>query len=456
MSERDWTRRGLRPSTSHAGLAVLAAAVALFNATSVQAQFNPNQLSMLTAIRNPEIPVGANDQALCPRLSRERDPNNPTQQALFDRCTRVVQETNAGLKGAALQELTAEELNAPSANAVDFGRSQRSNIAVRLLSLRSIGGASFANLGDSTSLMPLTTGGASGDEATGGRLGLFVNGGLGGGEKDVTDFESAYDFDLLGVTTGLDYRFTDSLIGGIALGYAESETDFDEGGSLDTDGIMGSLFGAWYGEHAYVDLIASYGALSLDSKRQVTYTVSVVPDNIDHTAIGDTDSDVAAAGLSAGYSFGRGGWRIGPTAAVSYLEVSIDGFAERGGSNPELNLVFDDQDAESLQLQLGFDLGYTASTSWAVITPYARFSQVWEQENDQQSFLIRYVADPFKTPQTTAAVTSDDPDDSFLLWAAGVSATFARGFSGFLDYESVSSLDTISYGEFTLGVRYEF
>jgi outer membrane autotransporter protein len=237
----------------------------------------------------------------------------------------------------------------------------------------------------------------------------------------------------------------------------ESETDFSEdSGSLDADGFTGSLFGSWYGERGYVDLIASYGSQSYDSVRRVQYTLGEEPTPIDHVATGDTDGEVTAAGLSAGYGFGQGGWRIGPIAAVSYLKVDIDGFAEQGGSNPELNLEFEDQDAKSLQLQLGLDLAYAASLSWGVLTPYARASQVWEQENDQQTFLIRYVADPFKTPETTAAVTSDNVDDSFVLWAVGISATFANGFAGFLDYEAVSSLDTVSYGEFTLGVRFEF
>lgn len=424
---------------------------------AVPLNLNPNQQSMLIAIRNPAVPA-AEDPALCPSLVRLNAANDglpSDQQALLDRCGRVVREPNAAAKATALQEITAEELNAPAANSIDFGLAQRANIASRLISLRNAG-SPLASLADPYSLYA-TTGGASGDEAMGGKLGLFINGNLGNGDKDETEFEAAYDFELTGVTVGIDYRFTDSMIGGVAVGYATSDTDFDNnGGSLDADGVTGSVFGSWYGERAHVDLIAGYGSQSLDSVRHVAYTLSEEPTPIDHTATGDTDSEVTSAGLSAGYEFGQGAWRIAPTAAISYLDVSIDGFSEHGGFNPELNLEFDDQDAESLQLQLGFDLGYTASTSWGVVTPYARAMQVWEQENDQQTFFIRYVADPFKTPETTAVVTSDDADDSFVLWAVGISAAFANGFGGFIDYESVASLDTVSYGEFTLGLRYQF
>jgi outer membrane lipase/esterase len=444
-------------------LKLVAIVVAVAGGHAQAQSLNPNQQSMSIAIRNPALPA-TEDPALCPSLVRKRAENNGTlpaiEQSLLDRCGRVVREPNAGLKADALQEITAEELNAPAANAIDFGRSQRSNIAARVVTLRSAGGNSLASLEDAGSGSSLwsNVGGASGDEALGGRLGLFVNGTLGEGDKDQTEFEAAYDFELTGFTAGVDYRFTDSLVGGLALGYSDSETDFDDesGGSLEADGLTGSLFGSWYGERAYVDLIASYGSQSYDSVRRVQYTLAEEPLPIDHIATGDTDGEVTAVGLSAGYGFGSGGWSIGPIAAVSYLKVDIDGFAEEGGSNPELNLEFEDQDAKSLQLQLGLDLGYAASLSWGVLTPYARASQVWEQENDQQTFLIRYVADPFKTPETTAAVTSDDVDDSFVLWAVGLSATFANGFAGFLDYEAVSGLDTVSYGEFTLGLRYQF
>jgi outer membrane autotransporter protein len=417
---------------------------------------NPNQRSMSLAIRDTSV-VPFN--GVCPRLTRKLAAEGSLPELendLLVRCRNVVNEQDAGLQATALQELTAEELNAPASNAIDFSRSQRSNVAARLVTLRA-GGTSLASLDEWDSLLPATSGGAAGDEAMGGRLGIFVNGTLGEGDKDETEFEAAYDFELTGFTAGVDYRFTDSLVGGIALGYAESETDFDDdGGSLDADGFTGSLFGSWYGERAYADLIVSYGSQSYDSVRNVRYTLTGEPLPIDHTATGDTDGEVTAAGLSAGYAFGSGGWRIGPTAAVSYLKVDIDGFSEQGGNNPELNLEFEDQDAKSLQLQLGLDLAYAASLSWGVLSPYARVSQVWEQENDQQTFLIRYVADPFRTADTTAAVTSDDVDDSFVLWAVGVSATFANGFACFLDYEAVSSLDTVSYGEFTLGLRYQF
>lgn len=53
-------------------------------------------------------------------------------------------------------------------------------------------------------------------------------------------------------------------------------------------------------------------------------------------------------------------------------------------------------------------------------------------------------------------MTSDDPDTSFLRQSVGLSAVQAKDSSDFVDYTFIASLDSISYGEFALGVRHQF
>ena len=91
--------------------------------------------------------------------------------------------------------------------------------------------------------------------------------------------------------------------------------------------------------------------------------------------------------------------------------------------------------------------------SWGVLSPYARFTYVSEQENDSQVIDARFASDP---TNTLIAIQSDDPDTNFFRWGVGLSALFANGFSAFIDYDSVTSLDTIDYGEVTAGVRFTF
>jgi hypothetical protein len=76
-----------------------------------------------------------------------------------------------------------------------------------------------------------------------------------------------------------------------------------------------------------------------------------------------------------------------------------------------------------------------------------------EQENDGQIIDVRYSSDPLGT---VFRVSSDEPDNDFFRWGIGVSAVLMNGFSAFLDYDSVVELDTVDYGEVTIGMRYEF
>jgi hypothetical protein len=142
-----WTGSRLRSAATRLAMAC-AALSGLASLPAAAQSLNPNQQSMSSAIRNPALPP-AEDPALCPSLARANANIGlpPDQQALLDRCGRLVREPNAALKATALQEITAEELNAPAANAIDFGLAQRANIASRLISLRNAG-SPLASLAD--------------------------------------------------------------------------------------------------------------------------------------------------------------------------------------------------------------------------------------------------------------------------------------------------------------------
>lgn len=441
--------------------------------THAQSSYNDNQDALLQAIR----PTSLGGSNICPNLrgiynTSGRDGMPADQYQLFDACAGVLNaNVTAGARGNALQQLTGEELSAAQTTTVDFGGMQRANIAQRLLSLRQArGGSTVATLTPAErDVFALATGGAAGDDGlSGGRLGVFLNGRVGSGSKDTTDFEAGYDVDTTGITAGLDFRVSEQFVVGGAVSYGSTEADFDSGsaslsgGATETDGYSVALFGSWYGEKYYFDVIASFGQLDVESTRRISYTLSEaelndpnpavdLTETWDATARGETDSDLFSAGVSFGYDFGSGPWRIGPVLSINYLDVSVDGFTETGA--PGLNLAYGKQSAESLQLQAGLDVGYAAGMSWGVLTPYARVTYVSEQENDAQLIGVRYVSDPLGV---VFAVRSDEPDTSFIRWGVGLSALFANGFAAFVDYDAVSSLDTVDYGEVTAGIRFAF
>jgi Autotransporter beta-domain len=476
------------------------ALVALYVASMLSAQTalaqspaaaNPNQQSMGSAVT-----------AVCPQLAAEssRNPNDAgrialsaVQEALYDRCRHVLRAASGTASvNTALQALTSEELNAAQTGAVDFVTAQTSNLASRLLTLRQGG------IGPTTASLGFFGGGAYGSRglyaggmhaAAGGaekglfdnRLAFYAGNGFGSGTKDLTSLEAGHDADTKGFNIAADYRFTDAFVAGISASYGESDLDFDAGGKLRTDGPAGALYASWYGDRFYLDVIGSFSSLDVDSSRRIAYAVSgtepagflgggAYSDALDRIAQGRTESKVTSAGIGFGYNFGQGRWRIGPTIAVNYLDVEVDGFTETGAA--ELNLQHSDQSNESLQLQGGIEVGFTASRAWGILSPQARVVFVSEQSNDQRVFPLRYAVDPCSSAPgvssgacaalasngaaTSFSVTSDRPDKSFVRWGVTLSLVRARGWGGFIDYESVAGLDTIDYGEVTVGFRYEF
>jgi outer membrane lipase/esterase len=449
-------------------------------AQSSDAVLNENQQSVDAAVRR-----------VCPRLAGLVRAGVATtdEQNLFVRCNRVI-NAQGGVpeQSPALQALTAEEANTAQTNIVEIGTANRSAIAARLVTLRNAGaGAALVSNQGPGQFSYSTTGGAAGDADGGlaeGRLGLFLQGFYGSGDKDPTKFEDGYDISSTGVTAGVDYRFTENSVVGFAIGYNKANSDFTKDsigdnldGSFDSDGLTGSLFGSWnaYDGFAYLDLIASFGNVDYDSKRHIVYTVDAgAPlvingeviagpvDNVDSIASGSTSGDVWSLGMSTGLNFDIGALSIGPQIALNYLDVNVDGFTEKGAGEAGLDLKYGRQSAESFQTQLGFGVTYAISTGAGVFVPYGSATWINEMINDQNSFRLRYVSDPCARSGTNITqcsyfdVVGDEPDTSFYRWSVGVSAVFANGFGGFIDYTALAGLSTVSYGEATIGLRYQF
>lgn len=383
----------------------------------------------------------------------------------------------------ALEEISGRQITAQQTTAIDFSGAQLTNIAARLRALRSGNhGFSLAGLGVShshTNALPIMAsmfrsllgGGSSADTAESAdllsrKLGVFLNGNARIGDKDATVNESGYDFDTKGrLTLGADYRVSNSLVLGLAAGYGRSGTEFElDGGSMDSDAYSGSLYGSWYGQKLYLDLIANYGRNKYESIRNI----SILRDAIRDRAIGSTQGTQHGFGVSAGYEYAHKGFSIIPTLAVNYVEVEVEGFAESadGCSRPEpglscsgLALIFEAQTATSLTVKAGGRMSYVFRPSWGVLTPQARIDFVREMNNEQQATRVRFAADAFVNgptgPASSFTILTDEPDTEFLVWGLSLAAQFKYGFSGFVDYETVAALDSISSHELTVGLRYE-
>jgi outer membrane lipase/esterase len=313
------------------------------------------------------------------------------------------------------------------------------------------------------------------------RLGIFANGTYTFGDKDETrsgaandTIEPGFDFDTFGATAGVDYRFTDSFILGLAFSYQTTDADLDaSSGSVDTKSYNLSVYTTYYISAFYMDGIVTYGWNDYDIDRNIRYNIAGRNDDfpvltpsgetttVNQTAKGDTDGRQFSFGFGAGYDFSVGGVTFGPLVRLNYIRLDIDGYQEEIDNEDDgfgWVLDVDSQDVESLISVLGGQVSYAISTGFGVLLPQVRFEWQHEFEDDSRTITARFVhdpGDPETNQRTPINYTTDDPDRDFFNVGAGLSATFRGGVAAFVYYETVLGLDDVTAHSFVLGVRKE-
>jgi outer membrane autotransporter protein len=142
---------------------------------------------------------------------------------------------------------------------------------------------------------------------------------------------------------------------------------------------------------------------------------------------------------------------VGPLAKVTYINVHIDSFQERGADL--FNLAIRRQTIESLATDLGGQVSYAISTPWGVLTPLARAE--WEHEFKGGARFVNgsLVADPLRS---TFGAQANTPDRNYVNLATGITGTFQRGISAFAHYETVLGRANVTNHSFTAGIRFQF
>jgi outer membrane autotransporter protein len=422
----------------------------------------PNKLQMARAL--DRICVALDE------MSGTGAPLTPEQQSLNERCNGLYFDNSAANQSQALEELGADDFAAARTQTLLFSNTLHANVMDRLVALR--GGArglSLAGLNIMVDgrLVPLAQlqemvkgllgGGASSDaDEAGGlfadKLGIWVRGNYSVGEKDRSAASPSFEADQWSLMGGIDYRLSAGSVLGGSFAYGQSGIDFNPSGegSLDTTSWAASLYGSVYAaKNFYFDAIANFANSDYDAERNITYvdgTGLIAAD-----AHGTTDGLTISGGVSGGYDFLVGGFTISPTLGVFYIDATIDGFTESGAAG--LNLIYDEQNFSSLTGNLGLRATYAWNTSWGVLLPHVRVDYVREFEDDVDVFGVRFAADPNANSTPPILVETDNPDRSYWRLATGLSAQFAQGFSGYIEYQRLESFQYISFQDVSVGLR---
>jgi outer membrane autotransporter protein len=369
-------------------------------------------------------------------------------------CNKLYALTPAQIQDA-LQQMVPDQLAAQGTNAVETAFTQMSNISQRLLALRgnsgntmlALNGLMLAVNGESIPLgMLADAAAASSNIANSGRLGGFVKGRIQLGSSDTTANAAGYDFNTKGLTAGVDYRLSDQVVLGGALGYANSKNDYSSSrGDMNSDGTTLSFYGSYYApQDMYLDWIASYGNNNYDSTRNLVYSGQ------NTQALGSTDGRQLGLSASFGKDISRGAWLFTPYVRAEYVEAKINGYNESGGSG--LALSYDDQTVHSFVSAAAARVSKTISARSGVYIPSAHLEWEHQYRNDQRMITARFVEDPSAPFQ----ISTDSPDRNYFNLGLSMAATWPGGRSGFASYEMVLGQSNIRSYTFDFGVRQEF
>jgi uncharacterized protein YhjY with autotransporter beta-barrel domain len=405
------------------------------------------------------------------RVGGEGSQLTADQQDLLARCDGLQMNNTTENQVDALDELVADDFSVARTQTLLFANTQYAGVMDRLMALR--GGAkglSLAGLNIIVDGKPvplaqlqdmakdLLGGGASADDPDGGGLlddkwGLWARGNYSMGEKDRSSKSPGFDADQWSMVAGIDYRYSDKLVGGVALAHGESSIDIDGGeGGLDTDSWAASLYGSAYvSKQFYLDAIVNVANADYGADRNIVYVDGA--GLVDADARGDTSGMTYSAGISGGRDFLYKGFTLAPTVGFFYIDATIDSFTERGAGG--LNLIYDEQSFQSFTGNFGVRATYAYNVSWGVLLPHLRIDYVREFKNDVDVFGVRFAADPNAMSAPPILVETDNPDESYWRLATGLSAQFIHGISGYVEYQRLVSFEFISFQDVSMGLRFQ-
>ncbi|TNJ35095.1 autotransporter domain-containing protein [Arenimonas terrae] len=443
----------------------LAAAPAVFSLNGA--------LSSLPGLSVLQVEVANAIDNACPALAALPS-RTPAQQDLLQRCQELTAAAGIDPPAAigAIDQLMADVALTQANAAFSALQSQFQNLKTRIAALRSgTNGTSFGGLALNTPAGPISLGslgaafGAVEEPAEVGtdfsRWGFFAAGTIGRGEADPGQRNPAYDFDIEGLTAGVDYRKNDKWIFGASLGYTRQDTQLPgERGGLDTNGWTVSAYTTFYQQDSwYMDGVVTWGRNDYELLRRIRYTLPLAgggTTSVDQTARADASGDLLSTATTFGRDFNRGAWGIGPYGRLLYTRVGFDAINETlqaGEPGSGLGLRIENRDVTSLASVLGGKFTYTHSADWGVLIPHLQLEWEHEFKDDPQAVEARFINDP----TGTAMVVRGDPlDTDYFRLGLGLSMVLTEGRSGFFYYEQLVGRNGMSQWNLALGLRMEF
>lgn len=157
------------------------------------------------------------------------------------------------------------------------------------------------------------------------RWGVWANGWGDFVNVDSTSTAQGYRFTTGGVSAGVDYLVIPNHFAvGLFGGYSHSWINFTPSGSADNDTGRGGLYATYFNQGWWVDAAVWGGGTDYSTSRQA----------LAGTANGSTSGWEFSTFGEAGYDIHCGALAFGPTVAMQFTRVFLNGFGENGSLVP--------------------------------------------------------------------------------------------------------------------------
>jgi uncharacterized protein YhjY with autotransporter beta-barrel domain len=288
-------------------------------------------------------------------------------------------------------------------------------------------------------------------------LGFFASGLVEALNRDVTTFQDGYKSTILGITAGVDYRFTRQLVAGTAISYSNTHGDFTNGGDFNTNTLGLTLFGTYLPtDRTFVQVTGGYNRNNyLVSRAAQAFIPGIAggPDrNLSGLPSSNSNGDVFSVHALAGYDHPVGMFTVGPRLGINYTNTHITDFSETSGGG--LGLRYDDQWVNSLQSVVGVLAQAAFSTGIGVLVPQVNADYIHEFANSQRFITASFVEDLRANP-TRFTFQNDIPVRNFFNVGTGLIMVLPNGWQPFVNFRAMVGNEQFNNYAGTFGLRIE-
>ena len=243
------------------------------------------------------------------------------------------------------------------------------------------------------------------------------------GDQDGEDGYTGFDYNVLGLSVGIDHPVNDRLLLGASAAYTDTDVDQENGrGDGDIEGWMASLYSSYSLDSAYVDATLSYGQNDYDAKRKIRIG------DLARSAKSDHDGDVIAVSLGGGYLVSRDSVVLEPFGRLQYIKLDEDSFTESGAG--DINQRISSRDTDSLTSEIGMRISRSFPHASGRLTTDASVAWLHDFDIDDRTITTSYTG----APTSSFSLPGQDVESNGVTLGLGVAFETRKRVSTSLNY----------------------